>query len=408
MAKRNHRNSVPPKFDPEEGTYYERVFSPDKVKVRRIDDKTVRVILSDRRGARLEVEGGRLVRVICRLLQPWSGYLKASQVYALRENPKELQKVLQSALNLSQRGFKAYFTNHNDYAEGKNAIGIASEVHKQISWTTIRKVVEASIKQAFGKVNQPDTDTDTHNKWTYRMPLKDSHIGAFVTVRAGNNIVKGKSGIRVYTRFRTEKGRGGRPACLNWCGMWEVPFQFFGLKTERLDEIPNIEVLNMQQFHLSNAMADKSKFEQELVAKLTAMSKVLKKAIIPMIKQSRKEPLRKSEMKAILEAYSDRVALPKYIVRQILDHVEEETVWGFSQAVSWVRTHGQFDEKKAKLPKEERRLVQNLENIAGEVFSITPTIHKLHKVLGKKPITKKVLTTPQKIKNKKLKAMVHR
>jgi hypothetical protein len=106
-------------------------------------------------------------------------------------------------------------------------------------------------------------------------------------------------------------------------------------------------------------------------------------------------------MGAILEAYQEKVALPKYIVKQILEHVEEQTVWGFSQAVSWVRTHGSFQDKRAKLPKEERSLIQILENISGEVLSLTPTIKKLHEALKQRKITKMVLTKPQKFQELK-------
>lgn len=407
MARKPKINmrDIPHKFDPDEGLFYERVFSPEKVKVETVEEKTakkpkkiVKLTLTDKRGYKIEVEGGRLVRIVCRLLRPWTSFDLASQLYALRNDPKKLEEALNQALQTSKRSFKAYF-------DGEGQVnGIASEIHKQISWKKIRKLIENAIQTAFGTV-VPEGSPLHPNKWTYQMPINDPNVSAWLTIHPGNNIVKGRSGIRVWSRFRTERGGLKRPACLNWCGMWEVPLQFFGVKTERLDEIPNIELLNMQQFHLANAIEDQRQFEQELVTKMEGMKVIIKKGILPIVKESRKVYLSKTEMKAILEAYSEKVALPKYIVKQIMEHVQEQTVWGFSQAVSWVRTHGEFDEKKSKLPKEERRLVQNLENIAGEVLSIAPTIAKLHKALGRGNITKKALMTPQKIRNPQLKAM---
>jgi len=389
----------PQKYKPEEGTFYEKVFSPENVKVEELEDGQIRLTLKDRFGHKICVEGGRLVRIVCRLLRPWTEFNLASEVYALRQNPQELQKTLQQALRISRRGFKVY------YDQAGSVKGIASEIHKQISWKKVRDIVETAIKASFGTVEKLRVSQERPNKWTYRMPLKDPNVSAWVTVSGGNNLVNGKSGIRVWSRFRTERGTLNRPACLNWCGMWQVPLNFFGIKTERLDEIEGIEALNVQCFHLSNAIRHREAFTQELAEKMTDMTTTLRKGILPIIKQSRKVNLSKTEMKIILKAYAEKVVLPKYILKQIIDRVEEETVWGFSQAVSHVRTHGEFDEKKARLPREQRRLTQNLENIAGEVLSITPTIEKLHKLLNGK-ITASTLTNPQNIRA--LKPMVVR
>jgi hypothetical protein len=144
--------------------------------------------------------------------------------------------------------------------------------------------------------------------------------------------------------------------------------------------------------------------EALLATKMKSMAKVVEKHMIPVIEESRKVQLTKKEMKAILDAYAEKVHLPEYIIEQILDSVEENTVWGFSNAVSWTRTHGQFDERRSQLPREQRPLTQILENIAGEVLSITRTIAKLKKVLPNNVITQKALTKPEQFPQ--LKAMV--
>jgi hypothetical protein len=64
----------------------------------------------------------------------------------------------------------------------------------------------------------------------------------------------------------------------------------------------------------------------------------------------------------------------------------EETIWGFSNAVSWVRTHGDFKFTNSSHPMfksvEDRDLTWRLEKIAGEVLSLTPTINDIHKKHG--------------------------
>ncbi len=78
-------------FDPQEGTYYEKVFSPENVEVFRdvigTTEKTqlgkqspkkirfeTRLVLSDKRGHKLEVKGRRLVHRVMQYLQPWTSF----------------------------------------------------------------------------------------------------------------------------------------------------------------------------------------------------------------------------------------------------------------------------------------------------------------------------------------------
>jgi hypothetical protein len=407
-------------FDPQEGTWYEKVFSPENVEVFRdvvgTTEKTqlgrqtpkrvrfqTRLVLSDKRGHKLEVKGRRLVHRVMMYLQPWTSFGSLGALAELEENqPDKLQDTLTRAAKKAKRQLKTYFDDQG------NLHGIASTIHQQISWARIRELVEGAVKKAYRVVNTPEVVQPTANKWTYRMPIQDKHnnVSAWVTVDGGNNIIKGRSGIRVFTRLRTDRGGpGGAPACLNWAGMWSVPLQFFGLKTERLGMKESEETqLNMMELHLKSTAENMDEIEALLATKMKGMAKTVEKHMIPVIEESRKVALTKKEMKAILEAYAEKVHLPEYIIEQILDSVEESTVWGFSNAVSWCRTHGQFDERRSQLLREQRPLTQILENIAGEVLSLTPTLKKLKAVLPNKTITQKVLTEPQRFPQ--LKAMV--
>ena len=408
------------KYDPSEGVFYEKVFSPEKVAVFRdqvgTTEKTevgkeppkklrfeTRLVLSDKRGHKLEVKGRRLVHRVMQYLQPWTSFKTLGALAELEDSDvSKLQETLSRAAKKAKRQLKTYFDDKGELH------GIASTIHQQISWARIRELVEGAVKKAYRVVDASEVVQPAANKWTYRMPIQDKHnnVSAWVTVDGGNNIIKGRSGIRVYTRLRTDRGGpGGAPACLNWAGMWSVPLQFFGLRTERLSMKDSEETqLNMMELHLKSTMENMDEIEALLATKMKGMAKAVEKHMIPVIEESRKVQLTKKEMKAILEAYAEKVHLPEYIIEQILDSVEENTVWGFSNAISWCRTHGQFDERRSQLPREQRPLTQILENIAGEVLSITRTIAKLKKVLPNNVITRKALTKPEQFPQ--LKAMV--
>ena len=401
-------------FDPSEGTFYERVFCPDRFEVKVLNPPEpvkvsagqdlsnvkakakkpeLQLTLTDKNKHKFVVEGKRLVSRVLQYMQPSTG-MSMDELRDLDENPAKLEKALTDAAKKSKRELKMYFDDAGVLQ------GVASTIHTQISWSKIRNVVETSVKKAFGKVVKPQTPSQLSNRWTYSTPIHDENVSAHITVDAGNNIIKGRSGIRVYSRFRTEaKGPGGAPACLNWCGMWQVPLQVFGLNCERLpgSQAKDVRDLSMMEIHLTSTVDNFAQVEKELEAKMTKLAKAAKTTFLPLIKESRKVKLDKKEMQAILDAYATRVILPKYIIKQILDSVEENTVWGFSQAISWVRTHGQLDERRAQLPREERSITKTLENISGEVISIVPTIIKLKKLLKNNVITKQALTKPQQI-----------
>jgi len=390
----------------EEGLYYEKVFSPVKVTVlkrrRELDGKTgkpkrqswrqarrgdLTLILEGENGEKLKVEGTRLVSRVLSYLQPYTE-LDISEMKSLPR--EELQKLLDDAMakvKKEKKEVKALFD------EKGNLEGVASTMHKQISWKQIRKIIEKAVQEVCGEVVQPE-GAEHPFRWSYRVPIKSADASAWIGVHAGNNIIKGRSGVHVWSRWRTEReevDRGGikRPACLNWCGMWQAPLQFFGIDAKRLNNIykvigeENVKALKLTQFHIN---PDMIQFEREVKRQLKSMVKAMEKMRI-VIDDSIHTPLKMSEMEAILEAYRRKAGIPKYVIEQALEHVKQmgpnfETVWGFSNAVSWVRTHGEFKNFSICKPVEDRELTRKLENIAGEVLSLTPTIKDFHEKVG--------------------------
>jgi len=370
----------------EEGMYYEKVFGPEKVKVDFNDKGELqKLVFEDKNGQTLEVAEERLVS---RCLMYFAKYTDFGNVAELRKlAPNLLEQALNTAIPKRNKDLKAMYDK-----EGKLQ-GIASTMHEQISWQKIKQIIEGTVQKLTGKVIQPENHEHPF-KWSYQVPAGDKNVSTWVGVHAGNNIIKGKSGVKIFSRFRTEREgmRGGikQPACHNWCGMWQFPEQFFKVPLKGLDSIinyvgkENVKDIELLQFHLR---PDLKGFEQELSGKIANMIKSMEK-ITPVINQSVHSALNRNEMKNILWAYQakSKSYLPDYIVEQILKHVEDETIWGFSQAVSWVRTHGEFkfvtSTNAMFKDVEDRDLTWRLENIAGEVLGLTPTIIDIHKQRG--------------------------
>lgn len=300
-----------------------------------------------------------------------------------------LQNALNSAIQKRNKPLKAMY----DPSTGRLS-GVASTMHEQVSWAKIKELIEKIVLEQTGEVVEPE-DSVHPFKWSYRVPGTNKNVSTWVGVHAGNNIIKGKSGIRIFSRFRTEREGGAPggariPACHNWCGMWQFPQQFFKIDLKELRTIQkvigaeNVENIQMLQFHLK---PDMEQFQKDLTSGISKMIKSMAKVTV-VIDKSIKSPLNRNEMQNILWAYQSKSKsyLPDYIIEQIMKAIEEETVWGFSQAVSWVRTHGNFkftDSTNAMFKTvEDRDLTWRLENIAGEVLSLTPTINDIHKQGG--------------------------
>jgi hypothetical protein len=393
------------KYSVDEGTFYEKVFCPSRIRVLGLEKPqdrkrtweearqgNLKLEIADERGATIEVEGTRLVSRVLQYLRPYTKMADA-KLSELREvEPSRLEKILNKALKKSKKEIKFLFDDQS------NLRGIASTMHEQISWSKVREIIEGAVKEVCGQVEQPKSfghfDAEHPFKWTYKLPLKNENVSAYVGVHAGNNIIKGRSGIHLWSKFRTEReGSGGAPACLNWCGMWSLPLKWFNIDTQRLNNITSmigaekVQTLKMAQFHIKPNM---EKFQAEVTDQLAGMVKAVE-AIKVVINKSVQSPLSKSEMRAILTAYQNKMNLPNYIIKQILDNVKEETVWAFSNAISWVRTHGDFKQFRICKPVEDRPLTRSLENIAGEVLSLTPTINDFHGKVGEITLDRLVL-----------------
>lgn len=214
------------------------------------------------------------------------------------------------------------------------------------------------------------------------MPVGTKYVETWADVYGGSNVGFGRCAIKVSSRTRTTRPFGKNPPCLNWSRFWGLTTRWFHIETRRLKNIidlvgvDKLEGLFMKAIHITRTEID----YDQLVYQLKTV-KMTTEAITPIINQSVHEPLLKEEMKAILLAYSYTVGIPNYIMDAIMTIVPEETIWGLSNAISFVRTHHEY--KRTKLPREETQLTYKLDNMAGEILSLTPTIKEIKEKVGK-------------------------
>lgn len=360
----------------EEGTFYEHIFGPVEVEVK-VDPKTGKrtgVVLRDKNGETITVREKHALRRLYHYLRlPLK--LPFREIYS--SEPEKQQKLLNASLKTKPRKLKFLFDESGEIKS------VATKIHKQISWREVRKAVETAINQVYGGIEVSD---GLRNVWSYKMPIKNEKVSVWARVDAGNNIIKGRSAVRISTRLRTEfdtASRGRYPPCLNWANLWQTPLKFFDIEVKRLSDLVDQPDMAMTSYdiHIKNIEIKPETF----LGPLRRLKETAENVVIEeLIERAVKEPLSLQEMEDILICYKEKVNLPKYIVEAILERVmtdrSEETVWGFSNAVSWVRTHAEL--RKGRLPREQRSLVQKLENIAGEIISLAPTIEDFHEKVG--------------------------
>lgn len=394
--KRNNKNTSKKivkamselKYDPIEGTFYEKMFYPNKITVGHNKEGERTAILEDVNGEKMCVTGNLVVRRLFRTLVVQLTKEK-NTANAWKRPDKEATSYLTQIMTDRITGKPEkpptlkFLINEVGEVEG-----VSSKIHKQVPWSTVQTILETAIKQAYGVV---DLRKDGEQfRWDYRLPIESKYVGAYASIYRGNNLLRGASAVHIQGRFRTEAPDfGGAPACMNWASYaLGALTKIFGVREKRLIEhTAPLKMLGARHVHVQKTFADPDKAIEELTVQL----KQLENAVIEMnknIEESIKTPLDINEMKSILWAYDEKVGVPKYITQAIIDRAvaqKEETVWAFSQAISFIRTHGDLHDSKRSIERERRSIVSKLENIAGEVLSLAPTIKLYHEKHG--PIT---------------------
>jgi len=284
------------------------------------------------------------------------------------------------------RTFKLIFDS-----EG-NVDAIVTDQHKQIPYSEVQDVVASAIEEAIPGATF--FDRGLHRYFTYSLPVESKYVKSWVGIDAGVNKPKGRCAVYVYTRFEVVHTgpKGERSPCHNWA-YWLRPARFFNIDLGRLPPLPEkyrkLDNLSAKAVHVQGTEIKKEDITE-------AVKTIMESAdvIDPIIEDAMNVHLKKEEMGAILEAYEETVGLPKYISDMISENVLDMDLWGLSNAVSWVRTHGEL--KKGKVEeREEKPIIGRLENIAGELMTLGPAIRELKKRIPEHLITKDVLLKPE-------------
>lgn len=381
----------------EEGLFYERIFGPVEVEVRQDEEegkKSRYMVLTDANGQQLVIRDPSAM-----------GHIRD---FFWLDRGNKLKKLTKASLKKQGMMLTKYAKAREEPlkfmydAETGEYVSVASLKHKQIAWKAIRKLLNKAIVKAFGKTEVAKIP-ELANAWSHKMPVENDLVSMWVHVEAGNNKKQGRSAIRISTRVRTEFDRasGGVSApCLNWAQLWYAPMQWFGLTRDRItstggqrletqDGEPLVIPATMNRFdiHIQSTEFDANRLTQQLRnLREVAESVVIKE----YVETSIAEPLTSREALDILEAYRDGssrgvATLPAYIINTIIAKFNFDidfTVWGFSNAISFVRTHGEIKGRKSR---ETKDLTWVLERLAGEILSIAPILKDFHAKAG--PIT---------------------
>lgn len=388
-----------PVYNPEEGTFYEKVMFPNKITVLEEgeDEASQRVaILEDKNGEKMTVRGNRVVH---RLFQVFVNQLLKDKMtsHLWKKSNKEISTTLTKVMKAQIKKFleKPPTVKFLVDANGK-VHGATSTLHKQISWSEVRKIVESAITKAYGKTATLEFG-DT--RWDYKIPVESENVSAWAEVERGTNLGMGRAGIRVHGRFRTESTDFGMTSpCHNWAGLWSPVLSLFDIKDEKILRIPNHDVINTRHVHMRGTFSNEESIEELAQNLLTLKAGVIE--LNKAIENSKHIPLSYKEMEAILDAYDEKVHLPKYSKLDILDRAkwqDSETVYAFSQAISWIRTHGELRQKKTESDREFLTLTKKLENMAGEIYFLSPTIQSFHEQIGEITFDKLILK-PKRVK----------
>jgi hypothetical protein len=268
---------------------------------------------------------------------------------------------------------------------------ITTTQHKQIGYSEVMNTVKETVEEVFGQAKFFDRGLE--RVATYLLPTSSQYVNSWVGIDAGVNKPKGRCAVYVYTRFEvTWTGQDGKQTpCHNWA-YWTKPANFFGIDLNRIPGIDKYPVLNNLTTKAIHTKGTEIK-KDELITTLNEIKEAVK-GIDPIIEDAMNAPLHKDEMKAILMAYEESIGLPKYISEQIVMNVVDMNLWGLSNAVSWVRTHGEFKEGKIE-NREAKPIIGKLENIAGELLTLGPAIKAIKAKIKGHTITKDVLLNPK-------------
>lgn len=361
----------------EEGMFYEQVFGPTQVAII-VDPENPRmkkITLTDENGESVSLTTPHAIRRFYEFFYKKAG-LKYAKFTAME--PDMAAEIINDILKLKD------YTVHFLIDDEGVVQGMSSRLHKQVSWKQVKRIVNKAIVEVFGKTKPI---TLTPNSATYDMQLQDvategEPVRIFTHVDGGNNLSKGRAAVRISYRMRTDfdvESGGVKNPCHNWANVFPAYSNtWMGVPMTHLYSLEQMAGLqNVFEIHVLKTELTKEMF----IEKFQALKDIAPK-MQEYIQETIKTPLSRDEMRQILYSYATKKRIPKYVIDLVMESVVSETVWGFSQALSYVRTHAEL-KTRGDMSREELRMVDILENIAGEIYWLAPTVAAFHEKHGR-------------------------
>jgi len=369
---------------PEDGIYQESLIRPVQILEDKEDSFTT-LVGDDGRRVKVEKRGARSSVY---LYLRGKHKLKRPEVWDL--DPEKRSDLLTRNLKEYEEDGKAR-TFKLIFADDGSIDAVVTDQHKQIPYSDIKGIVEEAIREAVPDAQFYDRGIERY--WTYSLPVHSNYVRSYVGIDAGVNKPKGRCAVYIYTRFEVVYAgkEGQRAPCHNWA-YWFRPAKFFGIDLNKMpipEPYRKLDDLSAKAVHVQGTEIQKDDIK-------TAIKTIMDSADIidPIIEDAMNVRLDKKEMEAILSAYEETVGLPKYLKEMIMENVEDMDLWGLSNAVSWVRTHGEL--KKGQVEnREERPIISRLENIAGELMTLGPAVREIKKRIPGHKITADILLKPE-------------
>ena len=325
-----------------------------------------------------------------RFMRKYTG-LTDKQMHALEI--EELEEIINKALSKNKKKFKVLL-----YDDG-TAANIVSLGHKQIDPEEAKKTIESTLARVFGQFKTEEN----FKGYVFKIPSPDKRVEYYLFLDLGSNLALGRASIRISTKIRVVTKVGRAPVCHNWAHIWDIPTKWLGIPIEKLPSVERVEGLDKMNFIRMRKIHTKgTKIDPEYLENQLREVKENMKNIKIFLDESVKTELDYDEMEQILQCYVIRGKISKKVKKLIMDVAVkqgEESIWGLSNAVSYVRTHLYTKlNTRAKDPYF-APICQNLELIAGELLVLAPTIRKIKEKVGKLTV-EKILGETAKVEGK--------
>lgn len=279
----------------------------------------------------------------------------------------ELSEVLTQAAK--ERGEEFKFLTLGD-----EFINLVSKQHKQIPWSDVREAVKEAVIEVSGE--EPEIEEWSPKNINYGLPVDNEYIDGYLATDLGSNSGIGRASILTFPRTKViHNVFGEHGPCLNWSRAWIKVDRVanFNMRGKTTGQTLGLEDLRTRDIHTKEQDITPDSFTNIVDDFISGINKAEEG-----IEEAINEEMSKKEMVEALYVYHNNGVIPKYVIPMIMNRVQAQTVWGFANAITRVRTHATEDFRTRKGDPFHSDLANKLEKMSAEIQSIIPGIKELH------------------------------